>query len=117
MANADIENSAIGSANAAWLGRLITRVETSVDRLADKVEGLESAIAVDMKDLREGFRREVNEVESRLAVAERRIAQLDVSNRILAAVGGAILVGLIALALPKLFAPHIVEPTKSEHTK
>lgn len=111
MANADIENSAIGSANAAWLGRLITRVETSVDRLADKVEGLESAIATDMKDMREGFRREVGEVESRLSVAERRIAQLDVANRILAAIGGAILVGLIALALPKMFsAPHSEQP-------
>lgn len=104
------EDSQIGSANAAWLGRLISRVETSVDKLASKIEGLEGAIATDMRDLREGFRREVNEVETRVNSVEHRLAQLEVSNKILAAIGGAALVGLIAIGVPKIWGSHSTPP-------
>jgi|GEM_PF-5850306 len=105
MPNQDEVNSSIGSAETAWLGRLITRVEGSVDKLADRIQGLEKAIDQDMKDMREGFRREVAEVDNRVARLETRLAQLDVTNKIIASLGAAALVGLVAIAITRVFNP------------
>lgn len=107
------ENSAIGSHNAAWLGRLITRVESSVDKLADRIEGLETAIASDMKDMREGFRRQVSDVEARVNLVETRLAQVDMVNKILAAIGGAMLVGFVTMGMPRIWGQQ-QGPTQSQ---
>ncbi|MBF2025617.1 MAG: hypothetical protein IGS48_02460 [Oscillatoriales cyanobacterium C42_A2020_001] len=116
MPNQDEVNSAIGSAETAWLGRLITRVEGSVDKLADRIQGLEKAIDQDMKDMREGFRREVAEVDNRVARLETRLAQLDVTNKIIASLGAAALVGLVAIAITRVFNPpsHSPVPTTEQ---
>lgn len=92
----------VSSSDAAWLGRLIARVEGSLDKLADKVSGLEQAISADMKDMREGHRREIQELENRVSVAEARLAQMDVFVKILSAIGGAALVVMVGIMLPNM---------------
>lgn len=105
MYNVEPPNTGSGDPGIAWLGRMILKSEATIDKLADRIEGLREAIANDMKDMREGFHREVETVENRVSELNDRIIRLEQANKILAILGTACLIGFVGLAIPKLFGP------------
>lgn len=110
------DNTSAGNNDAAWLGRLITKLENSVDKLGDRIGGVERALSQDMIGMREGFRAEVHkargemqaiaaQLEDRIDDLEKANTQLQVTNKILQVIGGALLVGVLALAVTRIYNP------------
>ncbi len=105
MAYTEPGNSGVGDPQISMLARMVSRVENGVDGLAEKVERLQITISQDQKEMREAFRAEVRQVDQRVAVLEHKIAQMDVTNKILTAIGAALLVGLLGMAVPRIWGP------------
>ncbi|MBL1177833.1 hypothetical protein [Pantanalinema sp. GBBB05] len=103
-------NTGVGSADVAWLGRLVTKVENSIDKLTDKIdqlkgsqEAMRQAIAVDQDKMREAFRQQVNEVDQRVDHLERELVRLRLIASATVAIAMIVTAGLGAIAVPRMF--------------
>lgn len=108
-------NTGVGSADVAWLGRLVTKVENSIDKLTDKIdqlkgsqEAMRQAIAVDQDKMREAFRLQVQSVDDRVDHLERELVRLRLIASATIAVAMVIIAGLGSIAVPRMFGnqPH-----------
>lgn len=109
--NLEQPNTGISNSDVAWLGRLVTKVETSVDKLGERIEALQRTMAQDMRDMRDGFRAEVDRVENRVTAMEVEIAKLRQIAAAAVAVAGVCLAGLGAIAVPRLWGNAPTPPT------
>lgn len=96
-------NTGTGSSDIAWIGRLITKVELSVDKLADRVDQMRQAIAVDQERMRDAFRTQVSEVDSRVDHLEKELVRLKLIASAATAIAMVFVVGLGAIAVPRMF--------------
>ncbi|MBL1179450.1 hypothetical protein [Pantanalinema sp. GBBB05] len=96
-------NTGTGSSDIAWIGRLITKVELSVDKLADRVDQMRQAIAVDQERMRDAFRSQVSEVDSRVDHLEKELVRLKLIASAATAIAMVFVVGLGAIAVPRMF--------------
>jgi hypothetical protein len=105
-----------GNSEIRWIGTLLSDQKDAIKDLAVKVDRLKDAIASDMKEMRTAFHNEVVSVDNRVDKLETRIGQLEVTNKILAVVGSACLIGLIAIAIPRIFNPPVLQsqPTQAK---
>lgn len=99
-------NTGTGQPEIAWIGRLVTKVEMSVDKLADKVDQMRQAIAVDQERMRDAFRTQVHDVDNRVDSLERELVRLKMIASIGTAIAMVVLVGLGAIAVPRMFGNH-----------
>lgn len=111
LMNANHEpNTGIGSSDAAWLGRLVTKVEITIEKLGDKIDQLRDSqdamkqtIAVDQERMREAFRSQVHDVDCRVDSLEKELVRLKLIASAAVAVAMVFVVGLGAIAVPRMF--------------
>lgn len=103
-------NTGVGSSDVAWLGRLVTKVESSIDKLTDKIdqlkgsqEAMRQTIAVDQDKMREAFRAQVQSVDDRVDHLERELVRLRLIASATIAVAMVLVAGLGSIAVPRMF--------------
>lgn len=103
-------NTGVGSSDVAWLGRLVTKVESSIDKLTDRIdqlkgsqEAMRQTIAVDQDKMREAFREQVKNVDDRVDSLERELVRLRLIASATIAVAMIIIAGLGSIAVPRMF--------------
>lgn len=103
-------NTGIGNSDIAWLGRLVTKVEGTLEKLTDRIdqlktsqESMRQAITIDQQQMRDAFRSEVHAVDCRVDKVEQELVRLRVIASAAVAIAMVITVGLGAIAVPRLF--------------
>lgn len=91
------------SGGAEWMKLSIAQMQRSIDRLTDEVSGLHRSIAEDQTKMRESFSAKVSTVEVRVAELEKRVEVLKRDAQIAGLIGAAIVVALVAIAVPRLW--------------